>query len=90
MKYYIFYRENNNFEDILKDTNLRKLVKFKIKFDKHIIIGGDNIPEDLQSYIMLKYGDDIKDKNHIFIDRNPKPSIDYYPDFNRPKKFKNL
>jgi len=90
MKYYIFHRENNDFSDILTDTNIKKLFIFKIKYDQHLILGSDEIPNDLQSYIMLKYGDDIRDNRHIFIDRKPIPYVDYQPDSNRPKKFKKL
>lgn len=90
MKYYIFYRENNNFLDILEDKNIKKNFDFKIKYHQNLILGSDELPEDVQSYIMLKFGDDIKDKNHYFIDRSPKPFRDYTPDNQRPKKFKNL
>ena len=90
MKYYIFYRENNDFSDILKDTNIKKIFVIKIKYNQHLILGNDEIPEDLQSYIMLKYGDDMRDNSHIFIDRKPKPFIDYMPNNNRPEKYKKL
>ena len=90
MKYYIFYREDSNFDDILHDTNTKKLFEFKIRYSQHLILGGEDIPEDIQSYIMLKYGDDMKDKKDIFIDRKPVPFIDYTPESNRPEKFKKL
>lgn len=90
MKYYIFYRENDNFDDILFDKSIKKLFNFKIKYNQYLILGGEDIPEDLQSYIMLKYGDDIKDNSNVFIDRKPVPFVDYVPDYNRPKKFKKL
>ena len=89
MKYYIFHRENNDFSDILTDANIKKLFVFKIKYDQHLILGSDEIPDDLQSYIMLKYGDDIRDNRHIFIDRKPVIGIDYSLDPKRPNKFKN-
>ena len=90
MKYYIFYREDNKFDDITSDTNIKKLFQFKLKYYQFLILGGEEIPEDLQSYIMLKYGDDIKNPNHIFIDRKPVPFKDYLPNNNRPEKFKKL
>ena len=90
MKYFIFYREDDDFNDILQDQNTKKLFDLKIKFNQHLILGGDEIPDDLQSYIMLKYGDDIKNPNHIFIDRKPVPFKDYLPNNNRPEKFKKL
>ncbi len=90
MKYFIFYREDNNFRDIFEDINLKKLFSFKIKYLQHLILGGIDVPEDIQSYIVLKYGDDLRNTYDIFIDRTPQPFIDYYPDPNRPDKFKKL
>lgn len=90
MKYYIFYREDSNFDDILQDSNIKKLFEFKIRYSQHLMLGGEEVPEDIQSYIMLKYGEDIKDKKDIFIDRKPNAFIDYTPDPNRPDKFKKL
>lgn len=90
MKYFIFYKENNDFTDILTDKNIKKLSKFKIKFSQYLILGSENIPDDLKSYIMLKYGDDLKNSSSIFIDRKPKINIDYTPDREIPKKFKKL
>jgi hypothetical protein len=90
MKYIILNREDDNFSDILKDKNIKKYFDLKIKYHKNLILGCENLPEDIVSYIMLKYGDDIKDKNNYFIDRNPKPFIDYMPDSKRPPKFKKL
>lgn len=90
MKHYIFYREDNDFTDILQDSNIKKLFEFKLSFLQHLILGGEDIPEDIQSYILLKYGDDLKDKSFLFVDRKPKPFIDYNPDTNRPDKFKKL
>jgi len=88
MKYYIFYREDNNFDDVLSDKSIKKLFNFKIKYNQYLILGGEDIPEDLQSYIMLKYGDDIKENSNVFVDRKPVPFVDYIPDRDCPKKFK--
>ena len=90
MKYFIFYREDNNFDDILHDTNIKKLFEFRIKYNQHLYLGGEDIAEDIQSYILLKYGDDIRSKESIFIDRRPVPFVDYTPNSNRPEKFKKL
>ena len=90
MKYFTFYRESDDFKDILQDANLKKIFDFKIRYHQHIIIGGEDIPEDIQSYILLKYGDDLKNNIDIFIDRKPVPFIDYTPDPSRPDKFKKL
>lgn len=90
MKYYIFYRENDDFKDILHDINLKKLFDFHLHYFQHLIMGSDDIAEDIQSYILLKYGDDIKNSSDIFIDRRPLPYKDYTPDPSRPEKFKKL
>jgi hypothetical protein len=90
MKYYIFFRDDNKFDDILQDSNIKNLFNFKIRYNQHLILGSESIPEEIQSYIMLKYGDDLRDKNSIFIDRTPKAFLDYIPDSKRPDKFKKL
>ena len=90
MKYYTFFREDDNFKDIMHDVNLKKLFEFHLHYFQHMIIGSDEVPEDIQSYILLKYGDDIKNNLDIFIDRKPRPFVDYTPDSNRPDKFKKL
>lgn len=86
MKYYILYREDDNFDDILSDSNIKKLFKLRIKYYQHIILAGDKIPDDLQSYIVLKHGDDIIDIANIFIDRKPIPFKDYTPILNQITK----
>jgi hypothetical protein len=78
MKYYNFYRESNNFDDILSDTNLKKNIKFKIQYLQNLIIGFGNSPDEkLMAYIVLKYGDDIK--NLTDFDYTPIPYKDYTP-----------
>jgi hypothetical protein len=76
MKYITFYRENNDFKEILLDPNLKKLIYEKISWANHLIIG---IKEDekILSYITLKYGDDIR--NSLIPDYSPIPNIDYTP-----------
>lgn len=90
MNYFIFFKEDNDFNEILKDKNLKKLHKFKIKFRQHLILGGDNVTDDLKSYIVLKFGDDLKNKSFLCQDRKPLPFQDYLPDPKRPEKFKKL
>lgn len=78
MKYYTFYRESNNFKDILTDPNIKKGVKFKIQYLNKLILGFGYSPDDkLISYVMLKYGDDIK--NLTDYDYTPVPHKDYVP-----------
>ena len=80
MKYYTFYRESNNFDDILKDINLKKVVKHKIRWENYLQIGIDNFQSDIDkifSYISLKYGDEIR--NSLTKDYSPQPNVDYIP-----------
>lgn len=81
MKFLIFTRENSNFDDILKDLTLKKQYKTKIEYRENLILGfpeNDDFGKTL-SYIMLKYGDDMKDFHNIVPDRTPIPNIDYLP-----------
>lgn len=83
MKYYIFYRENNKFDDILKDSNINKVMCLKISWDQHLMIGlGDKSNDRHYSYITLKYGEDIRKLDTK--DCTPRPGVDYMP-----KKDKN-
>jgi hypothetical protein len=90
VKYYIFYREDDNFTDILNDKNIKKCFHYKLKWNQYLILGTESISDEIQSYLVLKYGDDMKDKSYIFPDRKPIPFVDYEPDRKRPKKFTKL
>jgi hypothetical protein len=60
IKYYTFYRENNNFDDILNDPNIKKILHMKIKWWQFLMIGINAKNENSLSYITLKFGDDMK------------------------------
>jgi len=90
MKTYIFYRESDDFSDILKDTNIKQYFKQKISWRYYLVLMSYNVKPEIESYIMLKYGDDIKTWDHIRRDNSPEPYIDYVPDPKRPEKFKNV
>jgi hypothetical protein len=90
MKYFIFYREDNNFNDILKDKNIKKYFDYKVSWYQYLLLGSETITDETQSYLVLKYGDDMKDKSYVFPDRKPVPFVDYTPDRKRPKKFTKL
>lgn len=79
MKHYTFYRERNDFDDILCDANLKNKINFKIQWVQHLLIGFDeyDLDEKLLGYIILKYGDDMK--NVFIVDRTPIPHKDYIP-----------
>jgi hypothetical protein len=78
MKYYIFYRESDNFDDIIKDKTLKKYVYEKFRWSHYLKIGVSERAEGIiSSYITLKYGDEMR--NELTQDYSPKPYIDYTP-----------
>lgn len=80
MKYYTFERESNNFDDILKDTGIKSAIYIKLSWDNHLMIGLDEFNEkieQLSSYIVLKYGDDIR--TSLTKDYTPIMDVDYTP-----------
>jgi hypothetical protein len=86
MKYYTFYRENNNFDDILNDSIIKKIIDEKLRWYQYLIIGMNDKHEQSFSYITLKYGDEMKQE--LVKDFTPIPGIDYIPkrDINQYKK----
>jgi hypothetical protein len=86
MKYYTFYRENNNFDDILNDTIVKKIIDEKLRWYQYLIIGMNEKHEQSFSYITLKYGDEMKQE--LVKDFTPIPGVDYIPkrDANQYKK----
>ena len=81
MKFLVFTRESNNFEDIIKDPALKNKYKTKIEYSGNLVLGFSE--EDgygkILSYIMLKYGDDMKEFGSLVPDRSPKMYVDYSP-----------
>jgi hypothetical protein len=77
MKYITFYRENDNFDDILKDINLKKHIHEKISWLNYLRIGLNDDKETLFSYITLKYGDEMR--TSLSNDYSPIPNVDYLP-----------
>lgn len=90
MTTFIFYREDNKFDDILEDMNVKKHFKQKISFRRYLILMGYHVPDETKSYMMLKYGDEMRTWDHIRKDNSPIPYKDYTPDPKRPEKFKNV
>ena len=88
MRYYTFYRESNNFDDILKDPILSKSIDEITRWHQYLIIGLHETTKNNQnsSYITLKYGDEMQ--NDLIKDRSPVPGVDYKPkkDLSRYKK----
>ena len=78
MKYYTFYRENNDFKDILLDTNIKKVIDTKITWYQYLMIGIEENKNDRTfSYITSKYGDEMI--SQIVKDFSPIPGVDYVP-----------
>lgn len=78
MRFLIFNRESNNFDDILQDVKLHKIC-YKLRFLNHLILGFDFKNEKEKSLFTLKYGDDMIDFGHIVPDRSPVMYRDYIP-----------
>lgn len=77
-----FYRENNYFDDILKDPVIKKTVRTTLKLSNFLMLRFDETEEneELLSYINLKYGESIIDSTQIIPDRTPVMYKDYMPD----------
>lgn len=78
MKYYNFHRENNKFDDILKDPTVMKAVDVKMQWYQYLVIGirAENNDKTF-SYITLMYGEDMV--NELSKDYTPVAGVDYMP-----------
>jgi hypothetical protein len=77
-KFYTFYRANNDFADILSDTNIKKVIDTKISWWQHLMIGIEETKNSgTFSYITLKYGEEMI--GNIVKDHTPIPGVDYIP-----------
>lgn len=80
MKYYFFYDENNDFENILNDKIIKKNIVTKISYYQYLILGfDDDVSEGNLSYMIVKYGEQIKPTKNIIPDRTPITNKDYRP-----------
>lgn len=77
MKYFTFKRDFNNFDDILKDPPIKKFIKYKIRWSKHLMLGFSDDDESAHGYLVLKYGEELI--NPINRDFTPVPNVDYVP-----------
>ena len=83
MKYYTFFRENDNFDDILSDNIVKKIAGTKIRWYQHFMIGINKYGNDQNfSMLTLKYSEDMV--NNLTKDFTPVAGVDYTPD--KPKK----
>ena len=78
MKTFVFQRESNNFDDVLKDKNIKKYIVETYKFAEHLIIRVENTPEAL-AYITLMFSEELVSMKDLVPDRTPKPNVDYTP-----------
>jgi hypothetical protein len=91
MKHIVFYRENNKFDDILTDKVIKKETSTKLQYYQHLIVGYYDYKgagDKTTSYILLKYGDDIKNFDSIVPDRSPIMGQDYVPDRREKSRLK--
>ncbi len=90
MRYYTFYRENNNFDDILNDSILKKSIDEVTTWYQHLMIGVYETEKNNQnnSYITLKYGDEMI--NDLIKDHSPVPGVDYIPKRDASKYTKSI
>ena len=78
MTHIFIHRESNNFDDISKDVNLKRKILTTMKFTNHLILDFKE-DEGIISYLLLKYGDDIRGTSQIIPDRTPMMYQDYTP-----------
>lgn len=77
MRNFTFYRESNNFDDILTDVALKKKIHFKLRWSNHLEISINTFKDEgLITYIELKYGESI---TRLTKDYSPVPHVDYIP-----------
>lgn len=82
MKTFVFNRENNKFDDILKDRVIKPAIREKYQFAEHLIIRVEDKPEVL-AYLTLIFSEELKSMKDLVPDRTPKPYIDYTPRKNK-------
>lgn len=83
MKYLVFYRESNNFTDILSEPQVKKYCKRKIKWLHHLLLAfneGQKNSEQTLAYLTIKFGDEIV--NLVETDYSPITNVDYIPEGN--------
>ena len=78
MRTYVFKRESNNFDDILKDKNIKKYIVEQYQFIEHLILRVQDKPEVL-AYLLLVFGEELTSMKDIVPDRTPVMDVDYVP-----------
>ena len=91
MKFYTFYRENNQFTDIENDPIVKRFADTKIKWSKHYMIGISTYIKDSDQYfslLTLKYGEDMIQS--VCKDHSPIPGVDYVPERDASKYIEKI
>lgn len=79
-KYFVLVSEDNHFDNFINDKNIKKYINTKIGWMNNLFVKlSDDTPDDTLSYILLKYGDMVKDTDNIVTDRTPIMYVDYLP-----------
>ena len=78
MKTFIFNRENDKFDDILKDKNIKKYIVEQYQFTHHLIIRVKDLPEAV-AYITLMFSEELVSMKDIVPNRTPIMNVDYIP-----------
>ena len=76
LKNITFYRESNDFSDILKDPAVKKSIDEVTTWNNYLLLGVVD-DDKLTSYITLKYGESIR--TNLTKDYSPIPNVDYTP-----------
>lgn len=89
MKLYIFKKEIDKLDDLEKDPVIKKKFKCIFSWSEYIMLGTDNPDSETESYLFLKYGEQLITRS-LIRDFSPIPYVDYQPDPARPEKYKNV
>lgn len=66
---------------ILTDPTVKKHIQTKLTWGDSVLIElKSNIPNNIHSYITIKYGDYMKNIESLIVDRTPVMFADYTPD----------
>lgn len=76
MKEFLIVRASNNFDDVLKDPNLKKKFSAIMQYNNSLLVQLDE-DDSIISYMLLKYGEDIVDLTGVIPDRTPIAGKDY-------------
>lgn len=85
-KAFFFFSEDNNFKELLNDSTLKPHISTKIVWKKYLIIEFDiTFKPEHESYLLIKYGEHIRDPYTLFKNRKPIIFKDYLPINLNPK-----